>query len=72
MALCALAAGLLLLGCGGDEKSKLERGLTVDQEEAVPGDAREFEMPAAAREQAIDEEDAKRAAEEFDRAEAER
>lgn len=72
MMLCALATGFLLLGCGGDEQSKMERGLAVDREDAVPGSAREFEMTEAERRQAIEEEDAKREAEEFDRAQAER
>ena len=64
----ALAAGVLLLGCGGDEESKMERGLVVDREEAAPGSAREYEMTEAERQRALEDEDAKLSAEEFDRA----
>ena len=47
----------LLAGCGSD---RMERGLTVDAEEAVPGDEKEFEMTGEERrEQEIREEDEK-------------
>ena len=47
----------LLTGCGSD---RMERGLTVDAEEAVPGDEKEFEMTEAERrEQEIREEEEK-------------
>jgi hypothetical protein len=47
----------LLAGCGSD---RMERGLTVGPEEAVPGDEKEFEMTEAERrEQEIREEEEK-------------
>jgi len=39
---------LALLGCGS-EQSKMERGVVVDQEEAVPGSAAEFDETQAER-----------------------
>lgn len=56
--LTALLACVALLACGSDE-SKMERGLTVDREEAVPGSAREFDMTEEERRQQEDEEEEK-------------
>jgi hypothetical protein len=46
--LAVLALLLAPLGCGS-EQSKLERGVVVDQEEAVPGSAADFDMTEAER-----------------------
>lgn len=49
LGLVALSALLLApLGCGS-EQSKMDRGLVVDQEEAVPGSAADFDMTEAER-----------------------
>jgi hypothetical protein len=47
LALAFIAAGGPL-GCGSEE-SKMERGLTVSPEEAVPMDEKEMEMTEAER-----------------------
>ena len=46
--LAALGLGLALLACGSEE-SRMNRGVVVDQEEAVPGSAAEYGMSEAER-----------------------
>ena len=49
LGLLAVPALLLAtLGCGS-EQSKMDRGVVIDQEEAVPGSATEFDMTEAER-----------------------
>lgn len=48
MIAAALALALALPGCGSEE-SKMERGVAVDQEVAVPDSAREDAMTEAER-----------------------
>lgn len=64
----ALMAVFSLPGCGSEE-NKLNRGVVVDREEAVPGTAHEFDMTDAERQQQLMDEDAKREAEDMDQAE---
>lgn len=44
-----LAGGVLALAGCGSEQSKMERGLTVDREEAVPSSDEELELTEAER-----------------------
>jgi len=55
-----LAAALALLACGGSEQDKLERGLTVDQEQAAPESARELGETATERSQQLEEKEERR------------
>ena len=55
LALAFIAAGGPL-ACGSEE-SKMERGLTVDEEQAVPGSDREFQMTEEERRKQRDAED---------------
>lgn len=64
LALAALAMGAPL-GCGS-EQSKMERGVVVDEEEAVPGSASDYDMTEAERRAKEEREVEKKAAEEFD------
>jgi hypothetical protein len=70
LALLALAvpAALALggpLACGSGERA-LDRGLTVDEEEAVPGSAEDYGLGAAERQAQEEREDEKKAAEDFE------
>lgn len=56
--LAALGLGLSLLCCGSEE-SKMERGVVVDREEAVPGSAAEYDMTEAQRRAKEDAEEEK-------------
>jgi hypothetical protein len=57
IALASIFSLYLLAGCGSD---RMERGLTADPEEAVPGEEQEFEMTQAERQaQEIREEEEK-------------
>jgi len=62
-----LAATGLALACGSPE-DKLERGLTVGQEEAVPGDSADFDETEAKRQAKQEAEESKKEIEEFDHA----
>jgi hypothetical protein len=68
-ALLALALSGLTMGsalaCGSDE-SGLERGLAVDEEEAVPGSASEFDLSEAERQAQEEREDEKKSAQDFE------
>jgi hypothetical protein len=46
--LAGLGLGLVLLGCGS-EQSKMERGVVVDEEEAVPGTSADYDQSEAKR-----------------------
>ena len=63
----ALLAAVWLFGCGS-EQSKLERGIAVDREEAVPEAAGELGETAAERRERIEKEDEERENELFDAA----
>lgn len=49
LGLLALLALLMAPLACGSEQSKMDRGLVVDQEEAVPGSAADFDMTEAER-----------------------
>jgi hypothetical protein len=59
VAMIVLVVTCGLLACGGTEEDKLERGLTVGREEAVPGSDAEFDMTEAERQRQDAEEDAR-------------
>jgi hypothetical protein len=66
LGLAGAGLAVCLLGCGSEE-SKMERGVAVDQEQAVPGSAEEFGESAAERgaaEEAEEEEQEQRSFEE--------
>jgi hypothetical protein len=68
LALGLVLAGLVTagpLGCGSEE-NKVERGLAVDQEEAVPESAKELQMTETEREAQVDREMEKEGVKEFD------
>lgn len=46
--IAGLGLCLVLLGCGS-EQSKMDRGVVVDQEEAVPGTTSDYDMTEAQR-----------------------
>ena len=46
--LAALLACVAPFACGSEER-RMERGLTVDEQQAVPGSEREFEMTKVER-----------------------
>jgi len=55
--LVAFVASVTLCACGRSEQGELERGLTVDREEAAPESARELgETEAERQKQQLDEE----------------
>jgi hypothetical protein len=67
--LFALVAGVAWLGCGRSEQGELERGLTVDREQAAPDSNRELEEPEAKRNKQLDKEEDQRSEQLFDEAE---
>jgi hypothetical protein len=64
LALTALAIGGPL-ACGSGE-SALDRGLSVDDEQAVPGSAEDFDLSEVERQAQEEREDAKKSAEDFE------
>ena len=60
----SVGAAVLLAGCGSDQ-DKLERGVAVGPEVAVPESEKELRMTESERRAAEDEEEDKRAAELF-------
>jgi hypothetical protein len=67
LALALLAVPTLcgVLACGSGE-SALDRGLTVDEEQAVPGSAEDFDLSEVERQAQEEREDAKKSAEDFE------
>lgn len=65
-----IALALVLLGCGS-EQSKMERGVVVDQEEAVPATNQEMDETAKKRRKQETSEEERASQRDFDEAEQE-